>query len=51
MCNATPQLYASLSVALGGGIGALARYQMGRSITGWLGAPADYFDAAPLVQL
>ena len=40
MSNATPQLYASLSVALGGGIGALARYQIGRLMTGWLGAPA-----------
>ncbi len=40
MSNATPQIYASLSVALGGGIGALARYQIGRVMTGWLGAPA-----------
>ena len=40
MSNATPQLYASLSVALGGGIGALARYQIGRLMTGWLGVPA-----------
>ncbi|WP_340587164.1 fluoride efflux transporter CrcB [Erythrobacter alti] len=39
MSNATPQLYASLSVALGGGIGALARYQLGRLMTAWLGAP------------
>ncbi|KLI64269.1 fluoride efflux transporter CrcB [Aurantiacibacter marinus] len=39
MSNNSPQLYASLSVALGGGIGALLRYQLGRSITGWLGAP------------
>ena len=37
MSTATPQLYASLSVALGGGIGALARYQLGRFMTGWLG--------------
>ena len=37
MSSATPQLYASLSVALGGGIGALARYQLGRFITAWLG--------------
>lgn len=36
MSNTTPQLYASLSVALGGGIGALARYQLGRFMTGWL---------------
>ena len=34
---ATPQLYASLSVALGGGIGALLRYQLGRLITAVLG--------------
>ena len=40
MSNATPQFLASLSVALRGGIGALARYQMGRLMTGWLGAPA-----------
>ena len=32
-----PSLYASLSVALGGGIGALLRYQLGRLMTGWLG--------------
>ena len=37
MSNTTPQLYASLSVALGGGIGALARYQLGRFMTAWLG--------------
>ncbi|WAT19123.1 fluoride efflux transporter CrcB [Aurantiacibacter sp. MUD11] len=40
MSNITPQLYASLSVALGGGIGALARYQLGRAMTAWMGAPA-----------
>ncbi len=40
MSSPTPQLFASLSVALGGGIGALLRYHLGRSITGWLGAPA-----------
>ena len=28
---------ASLHVALGGGIGALLRYQLGRSMTAWLG--------------
>ena len=33
----TPQLYASLSVALGGGIGALLRYQLGRLMTFWMG--------------
>ncbi|MWV27311.1 fluoride efflux transporter CrcB [Aurantiacibacter rhizosphaerae] len=49
MSNATPQLYASLSVALGGGIGALARYQIGRLITGWLGIPA--ISAFPFVTL
>jgi CrcB protein len=32
-----PSLYASLSVALGGGIGALLRYQTGRAMTAWLG--------------
>ncbi|MGB3167368.1 MAG: fluoride efflux transporter CrcB [Alteraurantiacibacter sp.] len=37
MSSGTPQLYASLSVALGGGIGALARYQLGRAMTAWLG--------------
>ena len=37
---ATPQLYASLSVALGGGIGALLRYQLGRLMTHVLGAGA-----------
>ena len=35
--TAIPSLYASLSVALGGGIGALLRYQMGRAMTAWLG--------------
>jgi len=39
MSNATPQLYASLSVALGGGLGALARYHLGRLMTAWMGAP------------
>ena len=38
--SATPQLYASASVALGGGIGALLRYQLGRLITLWLGPQA-----------
>ncbi len=38
--SATPQLYASASVALGGGIGALLRYQLGRMITLWLGPQA-----------
>ena len=47
--SATPQLYASLSVALGGGIGALARYQLGRFMTRWLGAPIiDFFPFATL---
>ena len=35
--SAPPPLYASLSVALGGGIGALLRYQLGRMMTRWLG--------------
>ncbi|ABC62362.1 fluoride efflux transporter CrcB [Erythrobacter litoralis] len=35
-----PPLYATLNVALGGAIGAVLRYQMGRWMTGWLGAPA-----------
>ena len=39
MSQTTPQFYASLMVALGGGIGALARYQLGRFMTAWLGAP------------
>lgn len=38
MSTAPPQLYASLSVAVGGGIGALARYQVGRWMTSALGA-------------
>ncbi|MEN7536472.1 fluoride efflux transporter CrcB [Aurantiacibacter flavus] len=33
MISTPPPLYASLSVALGGGIGALLRYQMGRALT------------------
>lgn len=32
-----PPLMASLHVALGGGIGALLRYQLGRAITAWMG--------------
>ena len=32
--------YATLNVALGGAIGAVLRHQMGRWMTGWLGAPA-----------
>ena len=35
-----PPLYATLNVALGGAIGAVLRYQMGRWMTGVLGAPA-----------
>ena len=38
MTASPPQFYASLAVALGGGIGALLRYQTGRAMTGWLGA-------------
>jgi len=37
MSIAAPSLYASLSVAFGGGIGALLRYQTGRAMTAWLG--------------
>jgi len=36
--NGSTSLLTSLSVALGGGIGALLRYQTGRLITWWLGA-------------
>ncbi|RPF71990.1 fluoride efflux transporter CrcB [Aurantiacibacter spongiae] len=43
MSQATPQFYASLSVALGGGLGAFLRYQAGRAVTAWLGAPAVTF--------
>jgi len=32
-----PPLMASLHVALGGGIGALLRYQLGRAMTWWMG--------------
>jgi fluoride exporter len=32
-------LVASLHVALGGAIGAVLRYQVGRGMTRWLGAP------------
>ena len=30
---------ASINVAIGGAIGAVLRYQLGRGMTGWLGAP------------
>lgn len=40
MSAGPPQLYASLAVALGGGIGALMRYQLGRAMTHWLGQVA-----------
>ncbi len=40
MSSAPPQLYASLLVALGGGIGALLRYQAGRGLTYVLGPAA-----------
>ncbi|MGB7407334.1 MAG: fluoride efflux transporter CrcB [Pontixanthobacter sp.] len=33
-------LAATANVALGGAIGAALRYQIGRMLTGWLGAPA-----------
>ncbi|GGD57460.1 fluoride efflux transporter CrcB [Erythrobacter arachoides] len=39
MSTTLPQLWASLSVALAGGIGAVARYQLGRAVTWWLGPP------------
>lgn len=35
-----PPLYATLNVALGGAIGAVLRYQTGRWMTSWMGAPA-----------
>ena len=38
--SAPSQLMASLSVSLGGGIGALLRYQVGRGMTQWLGPAA-----------
>ena len=38
--SAPPQLYASLSVAIGGGIGALLRYQLGRLLTHAMGPAA-----------
>ena len=40
MSSATSPFLASVYVVLGGGIGALARYQMGRLMTAWMGAPA-----------
>lgn len=40
MSQTTSPFLASLSVAFGGGIGALARYHLGRAMTGWLGTPA-----------
>jgi CrcB protein len=49
MSQTTPPLLASLNVALGGGIGALARYHLGRLMTGWLGAPA--INAFPFATL
>ena len=33
-------LVATINVAIGGAFGAALRYQMGRAMTGWLGAPA-----------
>lgn len=38
--NTFSPLYASLNVALGGAIGAVLRYNIGRWMTSWLGAPA-----------
>lgn len=43
MANTTSQFSASLAVAFGGGIGALARYQLGRAMTAWMGAPMMTF--------
>ncbi|APE27096.1 fluoride efflux transporter CrcB [Aurantiacibacter gangjinensis] len=40
MSTSSTPIAASLSVALGGGVGALARYHLGRAMTVWLGAPA-----------
>ncbi len=37
MSSALSPLAASLNVAIGGGVGALARYQLGRGMTHWLG--------------
>ncbi|MBH5323377.1 fluoride efflux transporter CrcB [Aurantiacibacter sediminis] len=39
MSQTTSPLLASAYVALGGGLGSLARYQLGRFMTSWLGAP------------
>jgi fluoride exporter len=38
--GATSPLFASLYVAIGGAGGALARYQLGRAMTRWMGAEA-----------
>ena len=38
--NSLSPMIASLGVALGGAIGAALRYNLGRWMTGWLGAPA-----------
>ena len=38
--SSLPALAPALNVATGGAIGALLRYQGGRWMTGWLGAPA-----------
>lgn len=37
MSSALSPFAASLNVAIGGGVGALARYQLGRGMTHWLG--------------
>ena len=39
MSTTLSPIAASINVALGGAIGAVARYQLGRGMTHWLGAP------------
>ena len=42
-------LVAALHVFIGGGVGAVLRWQLGRAMTGWLGAPiVTAFPFAPL---
>lgn len=38
--NIVSPLAATLNVAIGGAIGAVLRYQIGRGLTAWLGAPS-----------
>ncbi len=49
MSQTTSPLVASLSVAIGGGIGSLARYQLGRFMTKWMGA--DVIQVFPFATL